>query len=705
MAQTTPHSPAHRARCNFACVGLCAALSAGALAQPSAPDHASIRKDSQRARTAYLSGAQALARNDLAEALRDFAQAARLDPGSSEYSVAEELARQHQVTALVQQAGRARLLGDAVKADALLAQARAIDPRNALVLEHPAARAYSAAAQGSAVNALPAKIAASAPKLSAPMTAGPVRLKPLEAAKDLHLRGDSQQVLREIAQAFGIRASIDESVEHKAMRFDMDKATYAEAMPIAMSMAHVFSVPLDPTSALFARDNTQNRQRFEPLLEETIYVPAMTPEQINDLVTVVRQIFGITRASVQTTLGAIVVRAPESVLGPLNETLHELIESGSEVVLDVKLYETDITRSSNIGATLPTQAGIYSVDAAAQQLVQSNQTIVQEAIAEGYISSTASNLEIALALIASGLVQSSLLSSTIGFLGNGLTLTGVTETGSLAVNLALNETDNRALDAVQMRVGDRQTGTFRSGTRYPVVTSTYTSGISTAASSLSSATINGVSVASLLSQYAGGSSVTIPQVQYEDLGVTLKATPTIERRGRISMSLDLKIEALAGSSLDGNPVLASRQFTSNIGVADGETAMLVSNLSRTETAAVSGLPGLSELPGFQAPLDNDAEKDKSQLVVLITPHVVRRRMNPFAGPAMRVPLGSEPEPAAAAPAAEALPAVNAPNAPANRPQNAPGGVPTGAPQIPPANAPATPPGNAPPAPPGAAGPQ
>ena len=63
---------------------------------------------------------------------------------------------------------------------------------------------------------------------------------------------------------------------------------------------------------------------------------------------------------------------------------------------------------------------------------------------------------------------------------------------------------------------------------------------------------------------------------------------------------------------------------------------MVSNVTRNETAAMTGLPGLSELPGFQMPLNDNLEKDTSQLVVLVTPHIVRRNPNLFAGP--RIPV-------------------------------------------------------------------
>jgi type II secretory pathway component GspD/PulD (secretin) len=161
--------------------------------------------------------------------------------------------------------------------------------------------------------------------------------------------------------------------------------------------------------------------------------------------------------------------------------------------------------------------------------------------------------------------------------------------------------------------------------------------LSTAASALGNKTINGVSVASLLSQYAGGSSATIPQVTFEDLGITLNATPTILKSGRVRLLLDMKIEALSGSTNDGNPILENRAFKSDITVGEGESALLVSNVTKTETAAISGIPGLSELPGFQMPITQDIQKVTSQLVLMVTPHVVRRRSDLVAGPRVLVP--------------------------------------------------------------------
>ncbi len=385
--------------------------------------------------------------------------------------------------------------------------------------------------------------------------------------------------------------------------------TYQQAIPVLLDMVHLFAVPLDSTSIFLAKDTPENRLRLERQLQETISIPGMTNEQMDELGNVIRNVFDIKQITVEKSSGNLVIRAPEETLTYVNLTLADLIDGGSQVMIELKLYTVERTHQRNIGAQLPQQIGIYSVASEAQNIVTSNQSLVNQAISQGLVPAGASNLTIALALIASGLVQSALLSSTIGFVGGGITTTGVTSNQNPTFNLALTASDTRAIDDVQLRVGDRQTATFRVGERFPITTSTYSTG-TTGTTGAAGATINGVSVSSLLN--SSSSSLTIPQIQYEDLGLTLKATPAVQKSGAIGMHLDFKIEALSGGSLSNIPILNSQQFASDVTVDDGETALLVSTVSRTESAAISGIPGLGELPGFQAATADAVKETDSQ---------------------------------------------------------------------------------------------
>ncbi len=103
-------------------------------------------------------------------------------------------------------------------------------------------------------------------------------------------------------------------------------------------------------------------------------------------------------------------------------------------------------------------------------------------------------------------------------------------------------------------------GTIRSGTRYPITTSSYSN---IAASSVSIPGITSAGLSSVLSGLGVSASSLasvnpIPQVQYEDLGLTLKVTPRVERSDDVALKLDFKIQSLQGSSLNGLPVLTNR---------------------------------------------------------------------------------------------------------------------------------------------------
>jgi len=66
---------------------------------------------------------------------------------------------------------------------------------------------------------------------------------------------------------------------------------------------------------------------------------------------------------------------------------------------------------------------------------------------------------------------------------------------------------------------------------------------------------------------------------------------------------------------------------------------MVSSLTKSESASISGYPGLADLPGFQtATADKITMTNSSELILLVTPHVTRRRTNLTAGPRIAINL-------------------------------------------------------------------
>lgn len=624
------HSRAFRIATGTAALALCASSLAQSpiSAVVAAPDKRQI----QAAEDAYLAGARLLEHNNLAGAEAQFGKALQLNPGNADYANALAVTHQHHITELVQQAGKARLLGQNEKAETLLAEARLLDPESPLI------------GQGVDTGAIPKVFH---PEIEpwihdAPSLAGSITLQPASGTKSFHLRSDQQDILRQVYAGYGIRATFDESVPRQNLRFDLEDSPYQQAVPMLLNITHVFAVPLDTKSVLIVKDNPENRTKFEHLLQETIYVPGMTNEQMDELSQVVQRVFDVKQVSVDKSSGILAIRAPEETLSYINLTLADLIDGGSEVMIELKLYSVDRTNQRNIGTQLPQQIGLYNVESTAQNIVNANESLVNQAIAQGLIPPGSNNITIALALIASGLVQNAQVSNTVGAFGGGISQTAITTNQNAAFNLQLTASDTLALNDMQVRVMDGKPAVFRIGERYPITTATYSTASPAQTSALNGITINGVSAASLLNA-AVGSPITIPQIQYEDLGLTLKATPTVEKSGAIKMKIELKIEALTGGAINNIPVLNSEQFGSDVTVNDGDTAFLVSSVSRSEAASLNGLPGVSELPGFQTATGvKTTDTNSSELLLLITPHVTRRRSNLTAGPLIPINLPKPP---------------------------------------------------------------
>ena len=87
-------------------------------------------------------------------------------------------------------------------------------------------------------------------------------------------------------------------------------------------------------------------------------------------------------------------------------------------------------------------------------------------------------------------------------------------------------------------------------------------------------------------------------MEYQDLGLTFKATPRVIRSGEVALTMDLKITALGGSSLNGVPILNNRSYSGVVTLKDDSGVVIVSEVDKEESRALSGLPGLSEIPGL-----------------------------------------------------------------------------------------------------------
>lgn len=586
--------------------------------------------DQDKARNLYLDGAKALEAKNYEAAEKDFTQAANLEPENQQYVAARDMVVSAHATSLIQAADKAKLLGHPEEARADLLLAYRLDPKNPMVAQH---------LDEIADNAAPDQ-----PQLypDNESFSPPVALAPSPELHSFHLHTVASEALRQVLTAYGITPTIDSSVRNEVVRLDADNVSFNDAARMVRLLTNTFFVPLDPKRVLIAADSRENRSKYQRLAYETVYFPGLDPAEVTGLSLVARNVFSAQQTTVSPNNGTLAIRAPLPDMAAFNGTIAELLDGHSVVQVEVRLYDIAKTKSKNIGVQLPQQVTLFNIPGELNKILSQNQALVQEIISAG-LASPGDQAGILLALLASGqLSGSTILSQPFAIFGGGLTLTGLT-TQPLTANLALNSSESRALDNITMRLQDQQESTIKAGERYPIITSSYSSFGTTGLGAIAGLNTSGISstLQSLgisAQQLASTASQIIPQVQYQDLGLTLKIKPYIEKDKDITLNLDLKIDALQGTSLNGIPVLSNQQFTTITTLHPGASALVVSNLSRQQSRAVDGVPGLSELPGLQSTTNLSTEYDFSDLVIVITPHIIRLAHKQEAGKMFILPV-------------------------------------------------------------------
>ena len=65
--------------------------------------------------------------------------------------------------------------------------------------------------------------------------------------------------------------------------------------------------------------------------------------------------------------------------------------------------------------------------------------------------------------------------------------------------------------------------------------------------------------------------------------------------------------------------------------------MIASSISQTESRSLTGIPGLSELPGFQWTASPSTQLTIGRLLIVLTPHVIGLPVREVAS--RQIPLG------------------------------------------------------------------
>ena len=138
------------------------------------------------------------------------------------------------------------------------------------------------------------------------------------------------------------------------------------------------------------------------------------------------------------------------------------------------------------------------------------------------------------------------------------------------------------------------------------------------------------------------------QVQYVNVGVTLQVAPRVSPDGFVTSHIYAVVSSVTGFQ-QGYPTISQREAETTASVRDGETFVIggltMDNAlsSKTKVPLFGDLPLLGQLFRY-----DKRSKSKTDLYIVITPHIVRhRRFGDFDEPAPIPPadIGTTPKPA------------------------------------------------------------
>ena len=115
------------------------------------------------------------------------------------------------------------------------------------------------------------------------------------------------------------------------------------------------------------------------------------------------------------------------------------------------------------------------------------------------------------------------------------------------------------------------------------------------------------------------------QVQYVNVGVTLQIAPRVSSDGFVTAQIYGVVSSVTGFS-QGYPTISQREAETSASVRDGETFVIGGLTQDNVITSKSKVPILGDIPLLGLPFRvNKSTRAKTELYIVITPHIVRHR--------------------------------------------------------------------------------
>jgi len=566
---------------------------------PGAAACIATKHDRKDAKEAFERGVKLEKNHRLEEAFANFERASQLLPRDVQYVTVKEMVRQQLVFDHIQRGNAALTKGNQVAALGEFRAALQLDPQN----EFANQRLKDALGEWAPQVKQGAQIVEDS---------GELHVSPRPGLQSFHFRGDSKTLLTQVANAYGISPTLDDSLVSRRVYFNVENVDFFTAMNLACRVTKSFWSSLEKQQILIAADSPENHRLFDRMTMRSFYLPdySSSSAEFNDVVNSLRTLFEVRYIGTQPGSGKIVIRAPQAIVEAATQYLESLDTARPEVLLDIQVYQISHKLTRDFGLHIPNNFTLVNIPAGALAALggQNIQDLINQLISSGGINQSNSTAISALIAQLTG-QQNSVFSQPLATFGGGLTFMGLS-LDHLSATLQLNESAVKALEHVTMRAAQGKESTFHIGSRYPIINATF------------APIFNSPAISQALQNNSFISPV--PSVSYEDIGLSLKVKPSIHGDADVGMGIDMQFRSLSGNNVNGIPVISNREYIGAIGLKNGERAVVAGEIDHTEKRSLSGIPGLGNVAGLNKVMaENSTENDEDELLVVITPHILR----------------------------------------------------------------------------------
>jgi type II secretory pathway component GspD/PulD (secretin) len=420
----------------------------------------------------------------------------------------------------------------------------------------------------------------------------PPRLKGTDGLKSFDFSGDPKSVIEKVMAAYGLMVVFEGAYQAPPpFRFRLNDVRFEDAMRALETLSNSFLVPVNDRVALMVRDTTQKRIEMSPAMAIAIPIPErISVTDAQEMMTAVTQTLEIRKFSLDPVKKVVYLRDQATKIVAAREMFADLSRLRAQIEVDVEFLEVTKSSALGYGLQLPNSSALVN------------------------FSSFMGNVPASV----NGLTQFLTFGGGATFFGIGI--------ASSAVLATFTKSDSSTILKSQVVTLDGQAATLHVGERYPIVTATYSGG----------------STSQVGSGLASGLSAP-PSINFEDLGLVLKVTPSVHDQGEVTLDIDTEFKVLGASDANGNPTISSRKYTGKVRLRMDESAVVAGLLGTTDGTTVNGIFGLSSIPWIGRILrTNNINKSSDQVLLVLHPRLMN--VPPWEYASAPIWLGTETKP-------------------------------------------------------------